>query len=379
VGLYPYRDTLRIDQAKPYYFTKTDTSGNYQIENIAAGKYYMAAFIDANNNLLYNSNKEAVDFMTQEFIDLKKNYSQDFRIALQNQDPLKISKTTSTAKTILYELSRGVKSIQIEPKTLAYQIENNRNLRFYAGNVEQKDTVRITANVTDSLNRVTNLSLKLKFREPNKKEKITSTPLRLEVFPSGNRLLSPSDSISIKFQKPIALIDTKGIRFGTGPDEEIQLPDDAFAWNSFVNELTIHRSYLPLRDKFELKLAKNTFISVEKDSSQVFSQNFEFQNLENYGSISGSIQGTSGQYIYQLIKSDNKVLAYQQIGGSKFDFPHVEPGIYELRAIEDKNNNGLWDLGNFRTKTKPEAIHYFPTKIKLKANFQITDVLISTK
>jgi len=146
-----------------------------------------------------------------------------------------------------------------------------------------------------------------------------------------------------------------------------------------VNELTIHRGYLPLRDKFELKLAKNTFISVEKDTSQIFSQNFEFQNLENYGSISGSIQAASGQYIYQLIKSDTKVLAYQQVGESKFDFPHVEPGVYELRAIEDRNKNGLWDLGNFRTKTKPEAIHYFPTKIKLKANFQITDVLISTQ
>jgi len=377
VGLYPYTDTLRIDQAKPYYFTKTDTSGNYQIENIAAGKYYMAAFIDANNNLLYNSNKESVDFMTQDFIDLKKNYSQDFRIALQNQDPLKISKTTSTAKTVLYELSRGVKNIQVEPKTLAYQIENNRNLRFYVGNVEQKDTIRITANITDSLNRQTVLALKVKFREPNKKEKVSSAPLRFEVFPASNHLLSPTDSITIKFQKPIALIDTKGIRFGTGPDEEIQLPDEAFGWNSYANELTIQKGYLPLRDKFELKLSKNTFISVEKDTSQIFTQSFEFQNLENYGSISGRINIPSGNFIFQLIKSDTKSLAYQQIAETKFEFPHVEPGLYELRAIEDRNKNGLWDLGNFRTKTKPEAIHYFPTKIKLKANFQITDVLIS--
>ncbi len=377
VGLYPYTDTLRIDQAKPYYFTKTDTSGNYQIENIAAGKYYMAAFLDVNNNLIYNSNKESVDFMTQDYIDLKKNYSQDFRVALQNQDPLKISKTTSTAKTILYELSRGVKSIQIEPKNLAYQIENNRNLRFYVGNVEQKDTVRITASVTDSLNRVTALSLKLKFREPNKKEKITSTPLRFEVFPASNHLLSPTDSITLKFQKPIGLLDTKGIRFGTGPDEEIQLPDEAFSWNTYVNELSISKSYLPIRPEFELKLAKNAFISVEKDSSQTFTQHFKFQDLENYGSISGRINATKGQFVYQLIKSDTKTLAYQQVGGTSFDFQHVEPGLYELRAIEDNNKNGLWDLGNFRTKTKPEAIHYFPTKIKLKANFQITDVLIS--
>jgi len=377
VGLYPYTDTLRIDKVKPYYFTKTDTSGIYQIENVAAGKYYMAAFADINNNLLYNSNKELVDFITQDFIDLNKNQTQDFRVALQNQDPIKINKTTSTAKTVLYELSRGVKSLEIQPKTLAYQVENNRNLRFYVGNVEHQDTVRISAIVTDSLNRVSTLALKVKFRESNKKEKIVNNPMRIEVLPASSQLLSPSDSIIIKFPKPIAYVNTKLISFISGPDEEIQLPDEAFTWNSYVNELSIDKGYLPLRQKFDLKFAKHAFVSVEKDSSQVFTQGFEFQDLENYGSISGGINVKQGKFIFQLIKSDNKSIAYQQKSSNSFSFPHVEPGLYELRAIEDRNGNGLWDLGNFRTKEKPESIYFFPTKIKLKANFQITDLLIS--
>ena len=377
VGLYPYTDTLRIDKVKPYYFTKTDTSGIYQIENVAAGKYYMAAFADINNNLLYNSNKELVDFITQDFIDLNKNQTQDFRVALQNQDPIKINKTTSTAKTVLYELSRGVKSLEIQPKTLAYQVENNRNLRFYVGNVEHQDTVRISAIVTDSLNRVSTLALKVKFREPNKKEKIVNNSMRIEVLPASSQLLSPSDSIIIKFPKPIAYVNTKLISFISGPDEEIQLPDEAFTWNSYVNELSIDKGYLPLRQKFDLKFAKHAFVSVEKDSSQVFTQGFEFQDLENYGSISGGINVKQGKFIFQLIKSDNKSIAYQQKSSNSFSFPHVEPGLYELRAIEDRNGNGIWDLGNFRTKEKPESIYFFPTKIKLKANFQITDLLIS--
>ena len=92
VGLYPYNDTLSIDKAKPYYFVRTDTSGVYALENLAAGKYYMAAFEDANNNLIYNSAKESVDFITEPFIDLSKNETRDFKIALQNQDVLKLSK-----------------------------------------------------------------------------------------------------------------------------------------------------------------------------------------------------------------------------------------------------------------------------------------------
>jgi hypothetical protein len=89
VGLYPYTDSLSIDKAKPYYFVRTDTSGVYALENLAAGKYYMAAFEDGNNNLIYNSAKESVDFITEPFIDLSKNETRDFKIALQNQDALK--------------------------------------------------------------------------------------------------------------------------------------------------------------------------------------------------------------------------------------------------------------------------------------------------
>jgi hypothetical protein len=206
---------------------------------------------------------------------------------------------------------------------------------------------------------------------------VSNNPLRIEVWPSSNQLLSPSDSIVIKFPKPIALVNTKAISFISGPDEEIQLPDDAYTWNSFVNELSIQKSYLPLRQKFDLKFAKHAFVSVEKDSSQVFTHGFEFQDLENYGSIAGSININQGKFIFQLIRTETKALAYQQKGSNTFNFPHVEPGIYELRAISDRNANGVWDLGNFKTKEKPEPIYFFPTKIKLKANFQITDVLIS--
>jgi hypothetical protein len=186
VGLYPYTDSLSIDKAKPYYFVRTDTSGTYALENLAAGKYYIAAFDDANNNLLYNSAKESVDFLTEPFIDLQKNEKRDFKIALQNQDPLKLSKTTSTAKTILYEFSRGIKAADLHfssSEKPLYQIENDRNLRIYAGGLNKADTLKIEAAVEDSVGRKYEFKLKAKFRELAKKEKSTYVALGFDVFP----------------------------------------------------------------------------------------------------------------------------------------------------------------------------------------------------
>jgi len=380
VGLYPYSDTLRIDKTKPYYFTKTDTSGIYTLENLAQGKYYMAAFIDGNNNLLYNSNKEPVDFLTEPFFTLNKNETKNFSISLQNLDPLKITKTTSTAKTVLYEMSRGIKALELEnKKDLIYQIEGDKNIRIYVKNQEAKDTLFLNANVTDSLNRKIKIPLKLKFRELNKKEKITRTTLQVSYLPAQGKYVSPEDSLVLGFPKPVVSWDSKRVQFITEENETITLPDEAYMWNKYSNQLTIKRSFLPYREKFLLNLEKGAFVSVENDSSDVQKQAFQFQDLEEYGSIEGRVGELPSNYLVQLLNAANMQVLYEQNTSQKFNFLHVEPSTYVIRAIEDTNKNGYKDIGNFILKTKPESVFYLEGKVKLKANFQITDLLISTQ
>lgn len=380
VGLYPYSDTLRIDKAKPYYFTKTDTSGIYTLENLAQGKYYMAAFIDGNNNLLYNSNKEPVDFLTEPFFTLNKNETKNFSISHQNLDPLKITKTTSTAKTVLYEMSRGIKALELEnKKDLIYQIEGDKNIRIYVKNQEAKDTLFLNANVTDSLNRKIKIPLKVKFRELNKKEKITRTTLQVSYLPAQGKYVSPEDSLVLGFPKPVVSWDSKRVQFITDENETITLPDEAYMWNKYSNQLTIKRSFLPYREKFLLNLEKGAFVSVENDSSDVQKQAFQFQDLEEYGSIEGRVGELPSNYLVQLLNAANMQVLYEQNTSQKFNFLHVGPGTYVIRAIEDTNKNGYKDIGNFILKTKPESVFYLEGKVKLKANFQITDLLISTQ
>ena len=380
VGLYPYTDSLSIDKAKPYYFVRTDTSGTYVLENLAAGKYYMAAFEDANNNLLYNSAKESVDFITEAFIDLRKNEKRDFKIALQNQDPLKLIKTTTTAKTVLYEFSRGIKSTNLtfssEEKPL-YQIENDRNLRVYVGGLNKADTLRIEAALEDSVGRITNLKLKAKFRELAKKEKAVNTPLGFDVFPKLGANIVSTDSILLIFPKPVLQWVSKKVHILTENEDDLTFPDEAFSWNKYQNVLTIKSAFLPQREKFTLALDKIAFVGPEADSTQEFKQLIKRLDPEETGTIEGGIR-KPGHYIYQLLKGDKLEKAYEQKSTGPCSFQNVEPGMYTLRAIVDSNENGQWDIGNFKTKTKSEEIYYFDTKIKLKANFQLTDLWINT-
>lgn len=384
VALYPWNDTLSIQLTKPYYFVKTDTSGNYLLENIARGKYYMAAFNDINNNLLYNSNREAVDFISEKYIDLVKNQEQHFAISIQNQDSLKLSKTTATAKTVLYEFNRGIKSMVLQnvPKSqLYYQQEDNKNLRFYVLNQSSSDTIFVQATMTDSLDRKYQIPLKIKFREITKKEKIQKLDLNFEVKPAPGKLLSPSDSVQIKFTRPVQQWVSTNLLFKTEEGETLTLPDQAFQWNQYQNNLIIRNTYLPSRTKFELNILKNAFVGVEADSSQAYTQKMEWQDVENYGSIDGQVSSlaTNSHFIVELIKADT-FEPYMTIKTMKrFEFIHVEPGIYQIRVIADLNNNGYWDIGNFKLRKKSEPVYFFEGKIKLKANFQISDLLINTQ
>jgi uncharacterized protein (DUF2141 family) len=380
IGLYPYTDTLSIDKAKPYYFVRTDTSGTYALENLAAGKYYMAAFEDGNNNLLYNSAKESVDFITEPFIDLHKNETRDFKIALQNQDALKLNKTTSTAKTVLYEFNRGISAAELRfssSEKPVYQIENNRNLRIYAGNLNKTDTLKIDAALEDSIGRKYNLALKAKFRELVKKDKADIIPLGFDVFPKAGTLIVATDSVLIIFPKPISQWDSKKVHILTENEDDLTFPDEAFSWNKFQNILTIKSDFLPQVNKFSLSLAKTAFVGPEADSTQEFKQLITRLDPEETGSIEGGIK-TPGNYIYQLLKGDNFEKAYEQKKTGPCSFQNIQPGTYTLRAIVDTNKNGRWDIGNFKTKTKSEPIYYFDTKIKLKANFQLSDLWINT-
>jgi len=385
VGLYPYTDTLKIDKVKPYYFTKTDTSGNYSLENLASGKYYMAAFEDINNNLLLNSNKEQVDFIADKYIEITKNHEQDFKIALQNLDPLKQIKVTTTAKTILYDYNRGLKKINFtntKNKIIPiYQLEKNRSIRFYINDIDKKDTLFIKAQLEDSLGREATFDLKLKFREINKKEKPVPNAMRFDIKPVMGKLISPTDSLVIRFEKPIISYDLNKVKWLTGPDELFIIPSEYYHWNQYKNELSLPTFYLPIRNQFELKIEKASFISIELDSNLVYQQKFERQELENYGTLEGRIKSPKkgSQYIVELINSLTNELTEFTIIDETFSFKYVEPGIYNIRAIEDKNKNGVWDIGNFTKKEKPESIYFMEGKIKMKANFQITDLIINTQ
>ncbi|MEA5258613.1 Ig-like domain-containing domain [Arcicella aquatica] len=377
VGLYTYSDTLNPKKEKPYYFTKTDSSGIFKIENVASGKYRIYAIADANNNLLYEEAKELMGFV-KDTIDLKSNLSNlEINMAKMDKSPNKVAKTRNTANYYYIEYSKGIKNVKIDflgrKDTLAYQQIDSKNLRIYNTINNSTDTVKVKVSVTDSLDRVFTHDQKIKFRVKGKKDESVKEEFSTKITPTNNEDIDLKDvGYTINFSKPIIQYDISKIEIMNDTLIRIPITEKDITWSQGKTKLHIQKNDKKPKEFVRVRIPKGTFISLENDTTSNIESFHPIRDPENYGIIEGEVKNPNKKhFIIQLLNERNEVV--QKVDNVlKYEFAFLKAGIYYVRLIVDENQNSRWDEGDWQTNTLPERIIYNPNKIKLKQNFVLS-------
>jgi len=101
---------------------------------------------------------------------------------------------------------------------------------------------------------------------------------------------------------------------------------------------------------------------------------FKIRSKEEYSNLFVSLKNAPEKAFVQLLdKSDKPVMQSTMVDG-KVSFLFVKPGEYFLRLIDDRNENGRWDTGNFRKRIQPEQVFYYNQKIRLRVNWDVEEV-----
>ena len=66
---------------------------------------------------------------------------------------------------------------------------------------------------------------------------------------------------------------------------------------------------------------------------------------------------------------DNSVVDSFKITSPTFTVKLFNPGDYQLRILNDENENGTWDPGNYHLKKQPEKVMDIPKKISIRADW----------
>ena len=377
VGLYVYSDTLNPKKIKPYYFMKTDSSGIFTIENVAAGKYRIYAVTDVNNNLLYEEAKENLGLI-RDTITLKSNLENlEINVAKMEKVPNKVLKVRTTSNYAYVDYSRVIKKVKLnfvdKKDSMVYQQVEAKSIRIFNTNQVYTDTIKVKISVTDSLDRVFTHDQKIKFKEKPKKNDGVKEEFSMKTKPSNGEDIDLNEiGYTFIFTKPIKNYDLNKIEFMNDTLVRVPIMEKDVKWNLEKTEMKININGKKAKDFVRLKMAKGTFISVENDSTSNFVSTHPIRDSENYGTISGEIKNPrkKGFFVelldeqYQVIQKVDNVL--------KYEFAFVKAGIYYVRLTVDENQNGRWDSGDLEKNQIPEIIKFSLDKIKLKQNFELT-------
>jgi hypothetical protein len=127
---------------------------------------------------------------------------------------------------------------------------------------------------------------------------------------------------------------------------------------------------------YRLVIEDSAFLDLGGSYNDSTGFGMKLRALEDYGTLIMNviIPGSTGSYLIQLMSDKEVVLAEKQITASgPVRFEYLLPASYKLKAISDRNSNGKWDTGNYRTKSLPEQVEYYTPALSIRANWDLQE------
>lgn len=372
VGLYQLKDTINPEKQKPYYFSRTDSSGRFAIENVQIARYKLIATDDKNRNQLYNTKDERIAFLDSTIQVGTDTTNYDLRLYLSDATLPRVQRTTPKVNNYTVVFNKGMDSLRVKflkGDSLAYYPESATQLKFFKSD-KAADTTLVSITGIDSLGQVIEQEQKIAFLVQRGKEKQLE-PLTARTTPDRGQPLARDFQYTFIFNKPIAKLDEESIQLQNDSLTKQPLSSMKWQWNTYHNEVFV-TGKATARDSIKWIIPAGAIISVEGDTLPAVTYRHPVLKEEDYGILRGKITADSTtHFILELVNEEQRIIrtAYS----SPFSFTRVPPGKYQLRVIVDRNNNRRWDTGNYAQGRQPEQVYYFPDPIQVKSNFEFDD------
>ncbi len=107
--------------------------------------------------------------------------------------------------------------------------------------------------------------------------------------------------------------------------------------------------------------------------NNVVHANIKLKSVDEYASILIRMKDYDPRIRLQLLTEKDVVLYEKAALAEGTKFAYLKPTTYYLRMYIDMNGDGQWTTGDWLTKRQPEPVFYFPSKLKLRANWDFEE------
>ena len=179
------------------------------------------------------------------------------------------------------------------------------------------------------------------------------------------------DYISLTFQEPVASIDTSAIHLQLKVDSLWQdIPYDFHRDSLDLKLYNIYADWTP-GESYQFAVDSMAIHGLYGLFTDKIQNEFKVKTVEEYGAILFDIAGAPPTAFVELLNEQDAVVRTVPVTDGHADFYYLPPGKYGARLIDDANNNGQWDTGDYETKLQPEKVYYYYQVLELKANFDL--------
>ena len=364
-----YSDSL-IYKNEPNYITNTlDSTTNFKIENIKAGKYMLRAIKDKNGDNKFQQKTEKIAFYETP-ITLPQDTSKTFNLELFAEEPnYRAAKPSLVAgEKIIFGYEGDYKNTKIE---LLSKVTDSFKGRYF------KDEK------TDSLLYYYNPRLKvdsLIFKIINRKVVDTFT-VRIKDKERDSLVVKSNPKGTIGVEKDFFV--TSNIPFESIDETKIAVRDKDSALVDFKTEYDSLKNSYALKfnkiveNEYKIQMLPNALTDLFNNTNDTL--NFSVRTQDQYKYFNSRIILVNAKYpvIVQLTNSNYEVIVEQYIEKAQpVDFSYLDPKNYYLRVIYDSNKNEKYDTGDYLKGIQPERVSYHPDIIKGTAGFDEITTLI---
>lgn len=246
--------------------------------------------------------------------------------------------------------------------------------------VPKTDTLRMVNKINKERRLAMAEDARKKEEKERKKRARKGDTLRVETKFLNMNVEAPSAfdlnrNISLRFEEPVAHIDTAAIHMAVKVDSLWE--DIPFI---FQADSILPRQYQILADwqpgkEYRMQIDSLAIQGLYGLYTNKVENTLKVKTLEDYGTLYLNIVGAGPHAVVQLLSNNDAVVRQQPVTSQNTcDFYFLQPNTkYYIRLFNDDNQNGVWDTGNYEAKRQPEEVFYFPKVWEMKANFEFEE------
>lgn len=195
--------------------------------------------------------------------------------------------------------------------------------------------------------------------------------LSMTVTPSSS--IEVFDSIRITFTEPVTDL-SKDMFYMNQMVDSVWVPVEFEMLPDTTNTL----SFLLIRpwryaEEYLLEVDSATIFSIYGRWNDTYSNQFKVKTEDEYGHLYINISGHETTSFVELLNSSDAPVRKGNVVDGGVLFMNLRPDKYYARLVEDANNNGEWDTGNYAEKRQPEKVYYYPGVLDIMRNWQVEE------